>query len=130
MSTLNGVEFTRTGDPVADLKTYAAARGISEAKAKEELEAEFGVAKAVNNSADEDVSISDSVDDLSLDTETTSTSDTSDTKATDRKRLQEEIKNWSAKLKQATDAKDSYGVTKAQEVLKDLQTKAYEWDHS
>ena len=70
MTTLNGVEFTRTGNPQADLVTYAKARGIDEAQAKEELEAEFGVAKAVNESKDEEVALSnDSTDTSSLSTE-------------------------------------------------------------
>ena len=204
MTTLNGVEFTRTGNPQADLVTYAKARGIDEAQAKEELEAEFGVAKAINESKDEEVALSnDSTDTSSLSTEdflkgfvakllsllgldaskleetssttedteetssttedteetsstssssssscsstssdddeestttssssssSSSTTDTSSSQATDRKNLQNEIKEWSAKLKQATDAGDQWGITKAQEVLKDLQTRAYEWD--
>ena len=53
MSTLNGVEFSKTGNPIEDLKNYASARGISESEAKEELEAEFGVAQQVNSSQDE-----------------------------------------------------------------------------
>ena len=52
MTTLNGVEFTKTGNPIEDLKNYATARGIGETEAKEELEAEYGVAQAVNNSQD------------------------------------------------------------------------------
>ena len=55
MTQLNGVEFTRTGNPQADLVAYAKARGISQTEAKAELEAEFGVAKAVENQKDEDV---------------------------------------------------------------------------
>lgn len=197
MTTLNGVEFTRTGNPQADLVTYAKARGIDEAQAKEELEAEFGVAKAVNESKDEEVALSnDSTDTSSLSTEdflkgfiakllsllgldaskleetssttedteetsstdeteevssntsttstdddddestttssssssSSSTTDTSAAKKEDRKNLQNEIKEWNAKLKQATDAGDPRGITKAQEVLKDLQTRAYQWD--
>ena len=145
---LNGVEFTRTGNPAEDLKTYATARGISEAKAKEELEAEFGIPKAIESSTDEDVSISTSTDDLSLDDtteeteETTSTSTTDDTDSTDstdseftkddagRKELQKTIEYWNARLKEATDAKDSYGVTKAQEQCKKYQEMAYNWDHN
>ena len=69
MTTLNGVEFTRTGNPQADLVTYAKARGIDEAQAKEELEAEFGVAKAVNESKDEEVSLASDNDTSSLSTE-------------------------------------------------------------
>uniref|UniRef100_UPI0039B8EC75 hypothetical protein n=1 Tax=Candidatus Ruminimicrobium bovinum TaxID=3242779 RepID=UPI0039B8EC75 len=53
MTTLNGVDFTKTGNPVEDLKNYATARGISETEAKSELEAEYGVAEAVKNSQDE-----------------------------------------------------------------------------
>ena len=53
MSILNGVEFTRTGNPVEDLKNYATARGINEAEAKKELEAEFGIPEQINNSKDE-----------------------------------------------------------------------------
>ena len=53
MTTLNGVDFTKTGNPVKDLKNYATARGISETEAKSELEAEYGVAEAVKNSQDE-----------------------------------------------------------------------------
>ena len=68
---LNGVEFTRTGNPSEDLKTYATARGISEAEAKKELEAEFGIPKAIESSKDEDVSISTSSEDLSVDDTTT-----------------------------------------------------------
>ena len=52
MTTLNGVVFNKTGNPVEDLKNYATARGIGETDAKEELEAEYGVAQAVNNSQD------------------------------------------------------------------------------
>lgn len=130
MSMLNGVNFTRTGDPVADLKTYATARGISETEAKKELEAEFGVAKAVSSSTDEDVSISTSSEDLSLDDSTDETDSSSEFSKTDagRKELQETIEYWNAKLKEATDAKDSYGVAYAQKQCKKYQEMAYNWD--
>ena len=66
MTTLNGVEFSKTGNPVEDLKNYATARGISESEAKEELEAEFGVAQQVNSSQDENnISVDGSNFDLS-----------------------------------------------------------------
>ena len=127
---LNGVDFTRTGDPAKDLQTYATARGISESEAKKELEAEFGIPKAIESSKDEDVSISTSSDDLSLD-DTSEETDSEFTKdETGRKELQETIEYWNAKLKEATDAKDSYGVTYAQEQCKKYQQMAYNWDHN
>lgn len=42
MTLVNGVNFQQTGNPQADLVTYANARGIDQATAKKELEAQFG----------------------------------------------------------------------------------------
>ena len=146
--TINGVEFKQTGDPQEDLKAYADARGISKEEAKKELEAEFGKPKTTEktstSSSDETEETDDteetssststsSTDDDDDDSTTTSsssssTTDTSSSKAEDRKNLQNEIKEWNAKLKQATDAGDSRGISKAQAVLKELQTKARYWD--
>lgn len=138
MTMLNGVNFTRTGDPAADLKTYMEARGIDETTAKEELEAEFGIPETIESSSDEEVSLSDSNCSLCID-DTDTTVDTDDdndgssefTKdATGRKKLQETIEYWNAKLKEATDARDSYEVTYAQKQAKKYQTLAYKWDHN
>ena len=134
MTMINGVNFTRTGDPQADLKTYMNARGIDEATAKAELEAEFGVPQMVKaNDVDEDSTLTSSSTDSESATTTeaitSETTETSDSQAKDRAGLQEEIKGWSAKLKQATDAGDQWGIMKAQAMLKELQTRAYNWDH-
>jgi len=123
MTMINGVNFTRTGDPQADLKTYMNARGIDEATAKAELEAQFGIPQMIQaNDVDEDSS-------LAIDA-TDSVSNTSSSQATDRAGLEKEIGTWRAKLKQATDAGDQWGVTQAQAQLKTLQEKAYSWDNS
>ena len=139
MTMVNGVNFTRTGDPQADLKTYMNARGIDEATAKAELEAQFGVPQMIQaNDVDEDSALEiDTTDSESATTteaitsETTDTSDTTDTtdqQATDRAGLEKEIGSWNAKLKQATDAGDQWGITQAQSQLKTLQERAKSWD--
>ena len=151
--TLDGNEFTLTGDPDADAKSVAEKLGLSIGAAIEKLKAKFGDPSSTGITATTSTSSTTSTTDdtsttgTTAETETTdtdtdtnsstdatsttsTTSDTSSSQATDRERIQKEIGKWNAKLKQATDAKDEWGVRHAQSVLRNLQTKAYEWDNS
>ena len=135
-----------TGNPDQDAKNYAKKMNISIDEAKKQLKAKYGDPTKKTSSSSSSTSTNattSSANTTASKTSTTSNSnktssstknDSTDVSSeftkneTGRKKLGETIEYWRAKLKEATDAKDSSGVKYAQEQSKKYQQLAYTWD--
>ena len=135
-----------TGNPDTDAKNFAKKMNISVEEAKKQLKAQYGDPTQKSSSSSSSASTTSSTTKTSDTTTKTSDSTTKTTSSTTKKsnstdgsseftkdasgrhKLEQTIKYWNAKLKEATDAKDNSGVAYARKQCEKYQTLARKWD--